>query len=398
MIVLANLLLALLAIAVALPLLIFMLECLLAFLPARRWRDDAAAASPRVAVLIPAHDEAAGIAATVEALRAELRPGDRLLVVADNCSDDTAAVARQAGASVIERSDPQNRGKGFAIVFGLDHLAPDPPDVVVLVDADCRVSAGGIATLARRAQATGRPVQAEYLLAAPADPTPRAVVSGFAVLVRNRVRPAGLARLGLPCQLTGSGMAFPWRVLREAPPTGSNLVEDLVMGIELALAGRPPLACPEVRILSELPDADDAAIRQRRRWEHGQLSTLLTYGPRLVARGLLRLRPSLLAMGLDLMVPPLALLVALALGALALTGTGAWLGASRWPLLVVASSLALFGVTVLLVWARFARQTVPIRHLLAIPLYLAWKLPLYAAFLVRGKHGSWERTKRKGES
>ena len=193
----------------------------------------------------------------------------------------------------------------------------------MLVDADCRVSAGGIATIAGRAAATGRPVQAEYLLGAPERPTAKGVISALAVLVRNRVRPRGLHRLGLPCHLTGSGMAFPWRVLRDAPETGSNLVEDLVMGIEMALRRNPPLLCPQASVESELPEADDAAMKQRRRWEHGQLQTLVKYGPRLVLGGLLRARPDLVGLGLDLVVPPLALLIMLQLAAIAgLVGRG----------------------------------------------------------------------------
>src|SRR5260221_169762 len=96
------------------------------------------------------------------------------------------------------------------------------------------------------------------------------------------------ARLGLPSHLTGSGMAFPWAVLRAVPDLGGNLVEDMAMGLELALAGRPPLGCPAVRVSSELPESDRAALGQRRRWEHGQLATLRQYGPRLVMEGLRR--------------------------------------------------------------------------------------------------------------
>ena len=88
------------------------------------------------------------------------------------------------------------------------------------MDADCRLSEHGVATLALLADAHQRPVQGEYLIAAPENPTPLSAVSSLAFLVRNRVRPRGLRRLGLPCHLTGSGMAFPWAVLREAPPPG----------------------------------------------------------------------------------------------------------------------------------------------------------------------------------
>jgi cellulose synthase/poly-beta-1,6-N-acetylglucosamine synthase-like glycosyltransferase len=385
--------------AVALPGAILLGECLASLLPvADRGRAAAQAGPdrPRVAVLVPAHDEQGGVGATVLGLLPQIAPGDRLIVIADNCTDGTAAAATAAGAAVIERRDPERRGKGFAIQFGLEHLDADPPEVVVLVDADCRVSAGGIATIAGRAAVTGRPVQAEYLLGAPEHPTPKGVISALAVLVRNRVRPRGLHRLGLPCHLTGSGMAFPWRVLRDAPETGSNLVEDLVMGIEMAMRGNPPLLCPQANVESELPDADDAAMKQRRRWEHGQLQTLVKYGPRLVLGGLLRARPDLVGLGLDLVVPPLALLIMLQLATASGLVAAAALGWASWlPAIVAGAGLTAVALAVLLGWAKFARHSLPFRYLLHVPFYVLWKIPLYLSLLLGRKQKTWERTARR---
>jgi cellulose synthase/poly-beta-1,6-N-acetylglucosamine synthase-like glycosyltransferase len=300
---------------------------------------------------------------------------------------------------VIERDDPAHVGKGFAISFGLRHLDADPPEVVILVDADCRVSAGGLPILARAAAASGRPVQAEYLLAAPGKPGPLAVVSALAILLRNQVRPRGLHRLGLPCHLTGSGMGFPWRVLRGAPETGANLVEDLVMGIELALQGHPPLSCPEVQISSELPDTQAAGLRQRRRWEHGQLDTLRTYVPRLLAAGVRRGDRRLLALGLDLLVPPLALLVMLQLGALtACCATALFAAPSVVPIALSLAGLGAVAIAVGVAWVGFGRRTLPLRHALLIPAYVLWKIPLYLGLALRGKQKKWERTARRSES
>jgi cellulose synthase/poly-beta-1,6-N-acetylglucosamine synthase-like glycosyltransferase len=393
-----------LAILLAIPCAVLLLECLAAVLPGKPRPWSAAAGAdvmrgkrPSAAVVIPAHDEQLGIAATVTGLLLQLGPEDRLLVVADNCQDRTAEVARAAGAEVVERTDAVRRGKGFALVFALDHLAARPPETVVIVDADCRLSPGALDTLARQAVASNRPAQGEYVLAAPAHPTPRGALSALAVLVRNRVRPLGLRRLGLPCQLTGSGMAFPWAVIRGAPHPGDNLVEDLVMGLELALRGHPPLGCPEVQVTSELPEGDDAAIGQRRRWEHGQLETLLRYGPRLLATGVRRGQFDVVALSLDLCVPPLALLVTLLVLTGALAAAATLIGAIYTPVLVVAGAVAAVAIAVAGAWLRFGRHTLPLRHLLAIPLYVLWKIPLYLSLLVKGKHKTWDRTRRKGE-
>ena len=101
---------------------------------------------------MPAHNESAAIAATLEDIKAQLRAGDRLLVVADNCTDDTAAVARLSGAEVVERQDSERIGKGYALDWGLRHLDKDPPDVVVMIDADCRLAEGAIDRLTAPAQ------------------------------------------------------------------------------------------------------------------------------------------------------------------------------------------------------------------------------------------------------
>jgi cellulose synthase/poly-beta-1,6-N-acetylglucosamine synthase-like glycosyltransferase len=380
------------------PTLVLLVEAIAALLPGGAEPEAALASPPRVAVLIPAHDESAQIGETVRALALQLPAGGRLIVIADNCSDDTAARAAAAGATVVERRDPDHIGKGFAISFGLRSLDADPPDVVILVDADCRVSDDGLSAIATLAMRTGRPVQAEYLLEAPAGGGAMAAVSALAIVVRNRVRPRGLRRLGFPCHLTGSGMAFPWRVLREAPETGSNLVEDLVMGIELAILGTPARLCPAVQIGSELPPGAAAGLKQRRRWEHGQLHTLTTYVPRLLGAGLSRRRMDLVALGLDLAVPPLALLVTAQVGLLGVTLLAALVGLSSWtPVCLAGASMTALTAAVGLAWVGFGRRILPLRQFLFIPLYLLWKIPLYVGLALRGKQKRWERTERAAD-
>jgi hypothetical protein len=138
-------------------------------------------------------------------------------------------------------------------------------------------------------------------------------------------------------------------------------------------------------------------VGQRRRWEHGQMATALRYGPRLVAASLRRGRPGLLALGLDLLVPPLALLVTGLVLALLLALGAAYLGATPLPAVMLAGGLGAVAFAVFTSWAAFARRTLPFRYLLAIPFYLLWKIPIYAAFFLRRRQSSWERTRRRGE-
>ena len=199
-------------------------------------------------------------------------------MIADNCSDDTAAVAAAAGAQVIERHDPQQRGKGFALDFGVRQLSQRPPQVLIIVDADCEVASGCIQRLASLCAARGRPIQGRYRMNLPAAAGALRRIAQFAWLVRNEVRPRGLARVGLPCQLMGSGMAFPWHMVAGGRLASGHLVEDLKLGLELAQAGSAPLFCPDALVSSVFPASAAGVASQRRRWEHGHLSVLWARG------------------------------------------------------------------------------------------------------------------------
>lgn len=347
-----------------------------------------------MAIIVPAHDESLGIAETVIHLRGTLGANDRLIVIADNCTDDTAAKARGAGAEVIERMNATERGKGFALSYASGELGRDPPDVVLVMDADCRVQSGTLRELAALAHAKNRPVQAVYLMERARSGGALSGISAFAFLVRNWVRPLGMKRLGFPCLLTGTGMAFPWELFRDAPATHGFLVEDLLMGHELALLGAPPLLDDSTRVDSSLPEADAASFKQRRRWEHGQLTVLKTIAPRLLGAGILRLNPGLLALALDATVPPLALLVVLELATVSISLVGFWLGGAVLPLTIALATFATMTTVVLLAWFTHGRKLLTPRELLSIPGYILWKIPLYRSFLKTGAHRDWERTDR----
>ena len=345
------------------------------------------------AVLMPAHDEAVGIAAAIEAVRVQLGPRDRLLVVADNCRDATAAIARAAGAEVIERNDALRRGKGYALDHGVRWLERSPPAVVVIIDADCIVAPGALALLAQRCVATTRPVQALYLMHALPGSGLGLRVAAFAWVVKNKLRPIGGAALGWPCQLTGTGMAFPWALIVNAPLASGHLVEDMELGIALARAGAAPVFCPQAFVSSVFPSDAAGALAQRTRWEHGHLSVLASTGPRLLAQALMRRDGALVALSLDLMVPPLAAL-ALALGAALMFGAAWWgLASDVRPFALALFAFALFGAGVAMAWWRGGRHLVSLRELLALPLYVAAKIPMYVRLFTK-RQVEWVRTKR----
>jgi cellulose synthase/poly-beta-1,6-N-acetylglucosamine synthase-like glycosyltransferase len=398
-------LLGLMAVATGVPAATFSLQVLMSqALP--RTPDAADATTPAegvadtprgpVVVLIPAHNEAAGIGRTLAGVMPQLGPHDSVLVVADNCSDDTAHQARLAGALVTERSHASLRGKGYALDHGVRWLEQQAavPALVLFLDADCRLTPGSLERLAQEVERRGTAVQALDLMHAPPGAPLQTRVAELAWLVKNQVRPMGMRRMGLPCQLMGTGMAIPWDVVKGAPLASGALAEDVELGLTLAEAGRAPVFCPYAAVHSLFPSAAASTQAQRKRWEHGHLSMIATRGLPLLGRGLLRLNKPLLVLALDICVPPLASLV-MALVALTVLTASAWLllGVSPWPLALALVSLAGVAASVLWAWHRDARHVVRGSELSSIPAYVLRKLPLYLDAL-RGRTATWQRARR----
>ena len=353
----------------------------------------ASATFHRAVVLVPAHDESASIERTVGALLRATDGSRRLLVVADNCTDSTAEIARKAGAEVIERHEPSHRGKGFALAFGRDFLSAEPPEVVVVVDADCTISRSSLDQLIARAAEDGVPVQAINLLTPPQDAPPLVQISNFAMLVKNLVRARGLYRIGGGIPLFGTGMAFPWSIFAHASLATGDTVEDLHLAVQLARHGTPVHLVEGANVLSPSAAVRDT-LSQRRRWEHGFLQTARKKALPLVVRGISRGSRHQTALGLHLCVPPLALLLLLSLlcgAAAAAIGAAAhaWLPATT---LFLALAVAL--ACILLAWSRYGEGVLSAKALATAPLYVLRKVPLYLGF-VRSRQSVWNRTPRE---
>ncbi len=334
--------LALLLVAgiLAFPFVIFCIECGFAFFPARLLGIDFSIDPGEVWIVIPAHNEALVIGTTLRRLCPTLLPNQRVLVVADNCDDNTASIAREQGCHVIERFDPLRRGKGFALQYGFQHLKLNHrPFVVIVLDADCRVAPFTVSRIAGLAHERNRPVQALNLSYAPAESESLHVVSELGFRFKNLIRPLGLTRLGLPCHLMGTGMAIPWSLLRQCRVSGEHLAEDMNLGLDLALAGHPALFCPHGQVLSELPTQNAGFMSQRTRWEQGHLRTSLTQIPRLLNQGVRKWNLSLLTLAFDLMIPPFSLLILCLIGSVLGTACFWLFGASVYAI----ASIALCG-------------------------------------------------------
>ena len=314
-----------------------------------------------IAVVIPAHNESGELRATVETVRAQVSLADRVIVIADNCTDDTAAQAAAAGAEVLERKDPERRGKGFALQFALDALRNDPPEVVYFIDADCVPEDGAIETVAGAAFASGRPAQGLTLMHAPEGAPPHRNVAEFAWLVMNRVRMSGLFDWFDVTRLTGTGMALPWTIAETIDLASGEIVEDLALSLALTRRGAPPVFVSDAVIHGEFPASEAAAARQRARWEHGSLNAAKRNALALLVDGVRRGDRRQVALAADLAIPPLVIFATLLAAMAGLSLIAAFAFGAVAPLVVSIAALVLFAGAVGAAWGwlgttRFASQ------------------------------------------
>jgi glycosyltransferase involved in cell wall biosynthesis len=348
---------------------------------------------PSIAIIVPAHNEALGLPETIRSIQPQLTLQDRLVIVADNCTDNTAEVARSHGANVLERFNQHERGKGFALDYGMQYLRDDPPQVVMIIDADCVISEQLIDRIARRCVSLQRPVQADYVMRFPSKGGVKQQVTEFAWLVKNTVRPVGYQWLGFPCQLMGTGMAFLWTDLSKSQLANGHLVEDMKLGLDLAALGKAPYYDASVSVNSYFPTSEQGIATQRLRWEHGHLGLIFKDFPHYFRRAIQQRNVMLLAQSLDLIIPPLALLM---MTTIALWGISllVWVGLNVvWFATIMTLALCALGIGILIAWYCFARSIISFSTLLMAPWVLLMKIPVYLKFMVN-RQVNWVRSKR----
>jgi len=353
----------------------------------------------RFDVIVPAHNEASGLAATIASLFALEYPRNafRIIVVADNCTDSTATVARGAGAIVIERQHAALRGKGYALELGYgSSLADGFAQAIVVIDADSSVSPNLLAAFAARFSDGADAVQAEYGVRN-ANASWRTRLMVIALTLFHTVRSLGRERLGLSCGLRGNGMGFSAALLRRVPPRAFSIVEDVEYGIALGLAGTRVVHVHEAEVRGDMPVSAQASATQRERWEGGRLALIRAHVPPLLQAARQPRGRVPLDLAADLLVPPLT-----ALGAAVVAGIGVasllmWGGVASVAG-VLPWALALAFLLAYVVRGAVLSRTGPraILDLMWAPVYAAWKLTL----LLRRKRptGDWVRTARPDET
>ena len=351
----------------------------------------------RFLVIVPAHDEAAGIGRTVKSLFALDWPAElrRVLVVADNCADNTAAIARAAGAEVVERTDANLRGKGYALQLAYEIATRESwAHAVVVIDADTDTDPGLLRAFAARIRAGAQAVQAFYGVRNPRASWRTRLVT-IALAIFHRLRGRGRERLGVSSGLRGNGMCFTLETLRVVPHNAFSLVEDLEYGVALGRAGIRVWYADEAEVRADMVATEQASRSQRQRWEGGRLHFARQNGAPLLLQALRERSPLLLDLAADVLTPPLGYF-GLGAGVLALIAIVAWTwaGVANVVLLLACVPLAVLlvhlarGVSLSGLGARAWLD------LAAAPVYVLWKISL----LLRrraGASGAWVRTKRE---
>lgn len=361
--------------------------------PARRITEPP---TTRFVILIPAHNEAAVIAKLLTSLR-QLDYPARLftpLVIADNCTDATAAIVRAVGVRVLERTSETERAKGYALLYALEQLAAagEVYDAYVVVDADTVFAPAFLREMDAALRRGALVAQGQYRVLNAGEGW-AAGLRAVAFALINHVRPLGRSLFGLSAGLKGNGMVFSRAVIERFGWAAYGLTEDAEYHVTLIKAGIRAAYVPRAIVAAEMPANMRQSGSQQERWERGRIELARAHGLGMLG-GFLRTGDlARLDVAVESLTPPLSLLAAGVIFALA--------GAAilRWELgLWVA--LGLLGALVLHVAVGIALGRLPFRvvlSLLAAPFYIVWKSLLFLGALVARSAGGWVRTPRNDE-
>ena len=390
-----NLLLISVASILSIPLMVIGVELLISLLHKPSLSKEVGERKGTYKILMPAHNEADIIENTLSLLIDQEVSASDIVVVADNCTDKTAELARQFGVTVLERFSDANRGKGFALDYGINYLkVNDSPDILMILDADCELNHDSIIRSVNKAMSENRPVQMTYLMRVVNRDSFSQRIAGFAWLVKNKIRPIAVNKLDCPVTLTGTGMVFPWKAIAQVKIAHSHIVEDMQLGIDCTLDGFAPILCEQSSVYSDFPDHADAEKTQKTRWEHGHLMTITQQVPLLIKQAIVKKDWRLLGLALDLSVPPLALLVMLSMVGLLLLTAGSYMAGSYGSFLILFTSFLFFAVTLTAMWWKEGQDYLTPKEMCSIPRYIFSKLSIYVAFIFNPQK-SWVKTARK---
>jgi cellulose synthase/poly-beta-1,6-N-acetylglucosamine synthase-like glycosyltransferase len=375
---------------------IFFILQLLLGLRSKSVPTDSMFSAGKCAILVPAHNEGLGLINTLNSIKSEIKHGDLILVVADNCTDSTAKGARDNGVICIERDDRTGLGKGHALQFGIDYIKSlnETFDTVVVMDADCVFTPNSLHRLLYASQTEDCVAQALYLMKSPNKQNIKLNINEFTWIIKNWIRPLGRQKLGISCHLQGSGMAFPLRILDKYSLASSSIVEDLELGLDIVKGGDKIIFAEQAVVTSQFPENEEGLAIQRKRWEHGQLSVVAKI-PRIILSGLLRRKPKLVLQAIDALIPPAVMWVLfMLLMALASFVYGVFYEFTYAQAYLICIALLTFSLVCC--YLQYGRRILPPSQLTGILPFIMSKFTIYKSFVSK-REKTWVRTKRDDE-
>lgn len=384
---------------IGLPIIYLSLVSLSALLTARRRKKQALVFQPpyaNFALLVPAHNEQAVLGSLLTSLAALDYSTEHytVYVIADNCTDATADLARADGTvQVYERFDERQRGKGFALHWLWQQLAEAQTfyDAYVVIDADSVVDPAFLQVMNQGLTRGARALQAQNTVLNVSD-SPSTALRWLALTLMNHVRTLGRNGLGCSATLTGNGMCLTRALLDRYPWQAFSLAEDYQYYLTLVQHGEKVMYMPEAIVRSEMPSTFAQMRTQDIRWETAQggqstREAVWKLGKAgLKSRDLARLEAIC-----ELLTPPLSSLVGLCV-------TACLLSVVLWSPLDILISVLLIGGLVWYLSTAFILLRPPhivLRALLSAPRFVLWKLWV-GLILKRSKKytAEWVRTSR----
>ncbi len=336
-------------------------------------------------VVIPAHNEEKTIGSCIKSLH-NMEGDIHIVVVADNCDDNTAMIARSMGAEVLERFSEDARGKPHALNFAFHQLLQRNFEWFIVVDADTSVNSNFLKEICLSLQCGNREViQGRYSIrnARESRRTRLMNVAFHSQYLRMR----GKSRLGLSTGIQGNGFVLHRQVIERVPMKAKYITEDLAYHLELVMSGYTVNYCESAEVFSDMPLSKEGIKSQRSRWEGGRFRVVRDYFPKLLKK-LIRGNLYCLEPLLDLLLLPLGYHMVGVIILILLTGFSPLsLIYLMVPIVHVLLSIYLGGGTMkdFLVLAT-------------APYYIFWKLVnLGSTIHFSRKNTTWIRTDRENE-
>ena len=230
----------------------------------------------KFAMLVAAHNEEVVIENLVESLKHLDYPKELydIFVIADNCTDNTAKIARAAGANVFERFNKEKRGKGFALEWMFDKIFKMDThyDGIAVFDADNLVDKNFLKEMNNK-MCEGFKVVQGYIDSK--NPQDSWITESYAIAFTSANRMLQLAKsnIGLSAQIGGTGFVIDTATLKKLGWGATCLTEDLEFSCKLILNDEKPLTLK-------------ASWNQRKRWMQGFADVATRYGMKLLKKSI----------------------------------------------------------------------------------------------------------------